>query len=184
MYIIIIFQEAGPSWPWSYGNWIYNYLCNQCLSPLMLWIRIPIRAKCTTLCDNVCQWLATGWWFSPGTPVFFPNKTDRHDITGILLKVALNTIKPKPKHKLSRSRKSKDRQYTVHKKKDKRTIIYKTLHRKIWATRISLKTGGQLKWHFVVGYSVCALFFFISSCVPYAASFSGLSIFDWSFSIL
>jgi hypothetical protein len=26
----------GPSWPWSYGNWIYNFLCNQCLSPVML----------------------------------------------------------------------------------------------------------------------------------------------------
>jgi len=23
-----------PSWSWSYGSWIYNYLCNQCLSPL------------------------------------------------------------------------------------------------------------------------------------------------------
>jgi len=22
----------GPSWSWSYGSWIYNYLCNQCLS--------------------------------------------------------------------------------------------------------------------------------------------------------
>ena len=33
-----------------------------------------------------------GRWFSPGTPVFSTNKTDRHDITGILLKVALNTI--------------------------------------------------------------------------------------------
>ena len=31
-------------------------------------------------------------WFSPGTPVFSTNKTDRHDITEILLKVALNTI--------------------------------------------------------------------------------------------
>ena len=48
----------------------------------------------TTLCDKVCQWLATGQWFSSGTPVSFANKTDRHDITGILLKVALNTIKP------------------------------------------------------------------------------------------
>jgi hypothetical protein len=45
----------GPSWPWSYGSWIYNYLCNQCLSPLMLWVRISIRARCTTLCDKVCQ---------------------------------------------------------------------------------------------------------------------------------
>ena len=31
-------------------------------------------------------------WFSPGTPVSFTNKTDRHDITKILLKVVLNTI--------------------------------------------------------------------------------------------
>ena len=80
-------------WSWSYGSWIYKYLCNQCLSPLMLWVRISIRVRCTTLCDNVCQWLATGRWFSPGPLVSFTNKTDRHDITEILLKVALNTIK-------------------------------------------------------------------------------------------
>jgi hypothetical protein len=43
-----------------------------------------------TLCDKVCQWLATGQWFSPGTPVSSTNKTDRYDITEILLlKVAL-----------------------------------------------------------------------------------------------
>jgi hypothetical protein len=53
------------SWSWSYDSWIYNFLCNQCLSPLMLWVRILIRARCTTLCDKVCQWLATGRWFSP-----------------------------------------------------------------------------------------------------------------------
>ena len=34
------------------------------------------------LCDQVCQ------WFSPGTPVSSTNKTDSHDITEILLKVA------------------------------------------------------------------------------------------------
>jgi hypothetical protein len=33
-----------------------------------------------------------GQWFSPGTPVSSTNKTDCHDITEILLKVALNTI--------------------------------------------------------------------------------------------
>jgi hypothetical protein len=44
------------------------------------------------LCDKVCQWLASGRWFSPGLPVSSPNKTDRHDITEILLKVALNTV--------------------------------------------------------------------------------------------
>ena len=33
-----------------------------------------------------------GRLFSPGTPVSSSNKTDRHDITEILLKVALSTI--------------------------------------------------------------------------------------------
>ena len=57
----------GLSWSWSYCSWIYNYLCNQFLSPLMLWVQIPLRwgALDTTLCDKVCQWLATGRWFSP-----------------------------------------------------------------------------------------------------------------------
>ena len=64
----------------------------QCLSPLMLWVRISIRARCTTLCDKVCQWLVTGRWFSPGTPVSSTNKIDHHDIADILLKVALNSI--------------------------------------------------------------------------------------------
>jgi hypothetical protein len=48
---------------WSYGSWIYNYLCNQCLSPLKLWVRIPLKVRCTTLCDKVCQWLAEGRCF-------------------------------------------------------------------------------------------------------------------------
>jgi len=34
----------------SHGSWIYNYLCYQCISPLMLWVRIPIKARCYTLC--------------------------------------------------------------------------------------------------------------------------------------
>ena len=47
----------------------------------------------TPLCDEVRQLLATGWWFSPDTPVSSINKTDRHDIAEILLQVALSTIK-------------------------------------------------------------------------------------------
>jgi hypothetical protein len=80
----------GPSWPWSYGSWIYNYICNQCIPPLMLWVRISIRAKCTILCDKVCLWLATGRWFFPGTPV---SSTNKNDITEMLFKVTLHTIK-------------------------------------------------------------------------------------------
>ena len=73
-------KEREPSWSWSYGSRIFNNLYNQCLSQL---------------CDKVCQWLATGRWFSPGDPgdpVSSINKTYCHDITEILLKVALNTI--------------------------------------------------------------------------------------------
>jgi hypothetical protein len=80
------------------GSWIYNYLCNQYLSSLMLCVRISTRVRCTPLCDKVCQWLATGRWFSTDSPVSSTNKTDRHDITEILLKVALNTIKQTNKH--------------------------------------------------------------------------------------
>jgi hypothetical protein len=42
-----------------------------------------------TPCDKAWQWHAAGQWFSP---VFYTNKTDHHDITKILLKVALNTL--------------------------------------------------------------------------------------------
>ena len=44
------------------------------------------------ICDKVCQCLAAGRWFSLGTPVSATNKTDRHDIAEILLRVALNII--------------------------------------------------------------------------------------------
>ena len=60
-----------------------------------------------TLCDKVCQWLVTGQWFSKvcqwlatglwvsaGTLVSSTNKSDSHDITEILLKVALKHHNP------------------------------------------------------------------------------------------
>ena len=85
-----------------FENWIFKYVFlkiywsqtykhNQCLSPLSLWAWTPRRRIIldTSLCDKVCQWLGTGRWFCPGTPMSSTNKTDRHDI---LLKVALNTI--------------------------------------------------------------------------------------------
>jgi hypothetical protein len=62
---------SGPSL--SYGNWIYNYLCNQCLS---------FHHLC-------CEF---EFWFSSDTPVSATNKTDLHDITEILMKVPFNTM--------------------------------------------------------------------------------------------
>jgi len=42
--------------------------------------------------------LATGRWFSPGKQGSSTNKTGCHDITELLLKVALNTKYPPPKN--------------------------------------------------------------------------------------
>ena len=72
---------------WSYGSWIYNYPCNRCLSPLSYDFKSHSwwGVLDTTLCDKVCQWLATGQWFSP---VSFTNKSEHHNITEILLKLA------------------------------------------------------------------------------------------------
>ena len=95
IYVIsIIYTLKGLSWLWSYGSWIYNYICNQCLSPLTLWVQILFRWSILdpTLCDKVCQWLVAGRWFSLDTLVSSTNKTDCYNITEILLKVALNTI--------------------------------------------------------------------------------------------
>jgi hypothetical protein len=56
----------------------------------------------TTLCDNVRQLLSIGRWYFPSTPVSSTNKTDRHDIAKILLKVALSTISQPTDHQSHR----------------------------------------------------------------------------------
>ena len=68
MHFLVFLFCTGWSWSWS-------YLCNQCLSPLTLWVRIPFRQGVldTTLCDKVCQWPTIGRLFSPGTPVSSTN---------------------------------------------------------------------------------------------------------------
>ena len=42
-----VLHRDGPLWSWSYCSQIYNYLCNQCLSPLQFWVRILLMARCT-----------------------------------------------------------------------------------------------------------------------------------------
>ena len=98
----IWFKKEG--WLWSYSSWIYKYLCNQCLSPLMLWVRILPRQGLldTTLYDKVYVLLyyKSKWvqiWTNEvlsvtcyRSVVFSTNKTDRHYRTEILLKMALN----------------------------------------------------------------------------------------------
>jgi hypothetical protein len=83
--ISIIYQ----TWPlWSYGSWFHKYLCNQCLSPLMLWVRTPFMGRCT--------WYNILWSSLSVTcdmsMVFSTNKTDHHNLAEILLKEVLSTI--------------------------------------------------------------------------------------------
>ena len=65
------------------------------------WVRArlcKLQKGCTRLaaaCDKVYQLLAHDWWFYPGTPASSTNKTGRHDIAEILLKVALKHKKIK-----------------------------------------------------------------------------------------
>ena len=101
-----------------YFDWktvIYIYVCGKCRTQFMLPMEksVTFTGACANeiipsinrsfvykakeggyvrICDKVCQ------WFSPGTLVSSTNKTDRHGKAEILLKVALNSIKPtKPK---------------------------------------------------------------------------------------
>ena len=56
----------------------------------VLYIRKKGRTRLAAGSDKVYKFLSYGW-FSPGTPSS-TNKTGRHDIAEILLKVPLNTI--------------------------------------------------------------------------------------------
>ena len=66
---------------------MYNYLCNQWLLPLKLWVKILFIEY--SIQHYVIKWPLTGWWISPISSI---NKTDCHNITEILLKKELNTI--------------------------------------------------------------------------------------------
>ena len=62
-----------------------TYRCNQCLSPLKLWVRTSFMARCTRYNSMwyslTVQWLATNMICSPGN--------SHHDIAEIFLKVDL-----------------------------------------------------------------------------------------------
>jgi hypothetical protein len=115
------------------GNRRWQFCCKRgrrgrkCLPPLTLWVRTPFRrgALDTPLWDKVCQWFATGQWFSPGTPVSVTRKSDRHYIAEILLKEALNTTTLPP---LLQKRKNKLIKHTKMIKSDaERRIVFFTV---------------------------------------------------------
>jgi hypothetical protein len=59
-----------------------------------------IRARCTTLCDKVYQWLATGQWFSPGIPDSSTNKNWQPRYNWNIVENGIKHHNPKPKTKL------------------------------------------------------------------------------------
>jgi hypothetical protein len=83
LYILFNFTNIVP----VQKIWYLWYVYNRHLSGHN--IQTPIRLY--------GQWLTVGRWFSPGTSVSSINKTARHNITEIVLKVALNTISLKLK---------------------------------------------------------------------------------------
>ena len=97
--------RAYPIIPHSIEDWQYmclSYLtsflrrftstcCLSITTNVVSWNPVSWRGVLnTTLCDEVCQWLTTGRWFSPATPASSTNKTDCYNITEISSKVALN----------------------------------------------------------------------------------------------
>jgi hypothetical protein len=74
-------SASGSSWSYSYGSWIYNYLCNLPI-PTKVVISSPVHREVYSIQHYVIKFVWPGWWFS----LVSSNKI------GILLKVALNTI--------------------------------------------------------------------------------------------
>jgi hypothetical protein len=79
IYYSVLYYK-GPSWSWSNLVGLTNtyYICNQCLSPLTVWVRAPFMWGVfdTTLCDKVCQWRDRSV-FSPASSTQI---TDRQDL--------------------------------------------------------------------------------------------------------
>ena len=72
-------------------KWLTWHYRQQWLTHSLLRCR-PGRDRMIVGFTTTCAISAAGRWFSLGTLISFTNKTNRHDIAEILLKVALNTI--------------------------------------------------------------------------------------------
>ena len=73
--------------------YIYNIIINKGNNKITE-LRTILQRESQNSCDTVFQWLVADWWFYSGTTISSTNKTDCHDKTEILSRVALNTIKP------------------------------------------------------------------------------------------
>ena len=112
----------------------------------MLWVRITLRQSVldASLCDKVSHWLEEGWWFSQGTPVSSTKKTYRHNITEILLNVALNTIILTPSMGMVRNSTNINKTNSYL---SPQLIEHKKDHNNCqWKSRFWLETGTKNVW--------------------------------------
>jgi hypothetical protein len=99
----------------SFGNWIYKYLLYLYILPLSLWIRIPLVTMSTRY--NI---------------ISSTNKTDRHDITEILLKEVFNTITVTPSNISIAS--CRTQHYLTMFRTDQYSDVLLTVHANIYLT--------------------------------------------------
>ena len=117
-YVFYKLINRRQQWPWSMVV-EYTYAINVYSSSLIFWVQILPMARCARYSfmwsslsvTCACRWL------SPGAHISFINKTNRHDIAEILLKVALNTITLTQIYHTVLS--MKERQHNGQKKKNK-----------------------------------------------------------------
>ena len=88
-------EMRGLSWLWLNGSWIYNYLCNQLPSPLIVVGSNPAHGEVHSIQIYVIKFVTDFRQIGGFLRVLQfppPIQYDRHEITDILLKVVLNTI--------------------------------------------------------------------------------------------
>ena len=83
-------------------NWVFNLLPSSAFISLASFLNSN-----PTHCDKFYQRIVLDRWCFPGTAVSSTNKADRHDVTELLLKVALNTITLTPHLYLERDNSSR-----------------------------------------------------------------------------